>query len=219
MRKMSKTWGVLGILLMFGGCIKGGKTDGDIMDGGHGIGIDSATVNRLDVAFALDSIMADTIRNDGAAPKDEPHSVERISERVKTFYRLMDDGRCCSTNYLALRALAEKVTGMEGADLKEKVGLEENHWTMGEDEDAANKDWSYQILEVEGITMHRAEVLVEVKKYYETRLRLHLVLERGDWYVDNFDVVTQTAYDAVVGVYEEHEVYYNEKEMMISFLR
>jgi hypothetical protein len=44
-------------------------------------------------------------------------------------------------------------------------------------------------------------------------------MERGDWYVDNFEGLYQMGFDAGVQVYEEHPIYYNEKEMMGDYIK
>jgi len=204
--------------LMFGSCIKGGKfDDGNIRDGGHGIGIDTATVNMIEMSLLLDSIEADTIANDKPSPNDKLHSTKHIFDRVHSFYKLRDDQQCCSENYLKLRMLMEKVCRQQDEDIREL--LTDNHWTLEYNGEDPGEDWSFQILDVDNVTMYKAEALVEVKKNYESKMKLHLVFERGDWYVDNFDMVSQVGFDAAVQVYEEHEVYYNEKEMMIQYIR
>ena len=227
MKKMMITIGAAGSLLMMTSCLKGGifngvlgdGTDTDsVIDGGHGIGIDTATINMMEISMMLDSIEGDTIVNDNPAPNDKLHSEKHIKERVNAFYKLMDDQQCCSNHYLKIRALAEKKARIEKKDLTE-AHLLSNHWTLANYEDDLDENWSYQILGVTGITMHRAEVLVDISQQFGSKMKLHLVLENGDWRVDNFDMVTQTGYDAVVEVYEEQEVYYNELEMMIDYIR
>lgn len=204
--------------LLFSSCFDSNKPKENIISGGPGIGIDTATVNRLNIIDAFDSLMADTITNDEKAPNDRLHSTKYLIDRVHSFYKLMDDEQCCSKNYRTLRALAEKVAKIEGIELTEEH-LERNHWTLGDNEDAANPDWSFKILDIDNVTKYRAEVLVEVNKYYETKMKLHLVMENDDWFVDNFDMVSQVGFDAAVQVYEEHEVYYNEKEMMSEYIQ
>lgn len=173
----------------------------------------------MDIYDALDSIEADTIANDEPAPNDKQHNTHYIIQRVKSFYELKDDQQCCSENYLRLRALAEKVAKNVGKDLTEDADLVYNHWTLASDDDENLKDWNFEVLEVDNVTMNRAEVLVEIKLHYETKMKLHLVFERGDWYVDNFDMVSQVSFDAGVQVYEEHGVYYKEREMMTEYIK
>ena len=218
MRKNLFTLLTAGLVLMLGSCWEGGKPDGNVITGGPGIGIDTATIAKMDLADALESLMADTIVFEKKAPKDDLHSYSYIRQRVNAMYESMDDQTCCSQHYLALRALAEKAAQMRGKTLTSEADLVKSHWTLGDDEDKTNPEWSYKILSVEKVTKNHAEVLVEVKKYYETKLKLILVQERDDWYVDNFDMLTQVGFDATVQVYEEHEVYYNEKEMMENYI-
>lgn len=218
MKKTMMTLCAAGLMLMLGSCFEGNKPKENIISGGPGIGIDTATVNKIDISEAFDSMMADTIANDEKAPDDRLHSTKYIIDRVNSLYKLMDDEQCCSKHYLALRALAEKVARTKGKDLKDEDFVD-NHWTLGDDEDANHPDWSFKILNIDNVTKYRAEALVEIKKYYETQMKLHLVFERDDWYVDNFDMLSQVSFDAAVQVYEEHEVYYNEKEMMAEYIQ
>lgn len=219
MKKIITKMGIMSFLLMLGSCFQGGKQDENVIDGGHGIGIDTATINMQDVPDKLDSIIAAGIIKDEPAPEDKLHTISYITEKVKSFYESMDDKKACSTNYLELLALTEKVAKSEGKNLREDDDLLENHWTVGDTEDAHNKDWSYEILGVRKITKYSAIVLVNVKMYYETKMKIHLVLENDDWRADNFEMVSQVSFDATVQVYEEHPVYYNEKEMMANYIR
>ena len=221
MNKTMITLWTAGLLSLFSSCNWGGKdkSKDTPICGGPGIGIDTATVAKLDIYDALDSIEADTIANDEPAPNDKQHNTHYIIQRVKSFYELKDDQQCCSENYLRLRALAEKVAKSAGKDLTEDADLVYNHWTLASDDDENLKDWNFEVLEVDNVTMNRAEVLVEIKLHYETKMKLHLVFERGDWYVDNFDMVSQVSFDAGVQVYEEHGVYYKEREMMTEYIK
>ena len=209
--------GTAGLLLMFGNCNGGEKGTGVVTDGGHGIGIDTATVKRLDMQLAIDSIEADTIANDTPAPNDKKHNTWYIIQRVKTFYTLRDDQQCCSQNYLKLRQLTEKLCKEKGTNIKEL--LEDNHWTLEYGGGDPGEGWSFEPLSVDNVTMHGAGALVEVGADFKSTMKLQLVFERDDWYVDNFDMVSQTGFDATVEVYEEHEVSYNERELMIDYLR
>ena len=62
-------------------------------------------------------------------------------------------------------------------------------------------------------------MLVRVEDIYETEMKLLLVYERGDWYVYNFDIETQVGFDAGVQVYEEYEVDYNERVIMLEYIQ
>lgn len=209
--------GVVGLSLMLGGCIKLKKQGDNVISGGPGIGIDSATVKKIDIGLALDEALADPIKNDQPAPADKRHTTKYIMDRVHSFYKDKNDKTSCSQSYLKLRALTKQVCAVKGDDITDL--LEGNHWTLSADGDMPGKDWSFAILDVDNVTMYHAEVLVSVKEYYETKMKLHMVYERGDWYVDNFDMLTQVGFDAGVQVYEEHEVDYNEKEIMQEYIQ
>lgn len=210
--------GICAAGLTFGCCFNDGKTDGgNARDGGPGIAIDTATVNLIELGMALDNIEADTIVNDEKSPGDKLHSTKHIIDRVNSFYKLRDDQQCCSKNYLSLRMLTERACQLNDDDIRDI--LTDNHWTLEHGDEDPGDEWSFKILSVDNVTMFKAEALVEVKMYYESKMKLHLVFERGDWYVDNFDMVSEVGFDATVEVYEEHEVYYNEKEMMIEYIR
>lgn len=218
MKKIITAMGIMSILLMLGSCFQSGKVDGNnIKDGGHGIGIDTTTVNQIEISLLLDSIEAADKVKDEPSPNDKLHSTKHIFDRVHSFYKLMDDQQSCSENYLKLRMLTEKVCKQQEDEIKDL--LETNHWTLEYNGEDPGEEWSFQILGIDNVTMYRAEALVEIKKYYESKMKLHLVFERDDWYVDNFDMVSQVGFDAGVQVYEEHPVYYNEKEMMIQYIR
>lgn len=199
-------------------CFNDWKVGGgnDVKDGGPGTAIDTATVRKIEIGMALDSIEADTIVDDEKSPNDKMHTSKHIIDRVHSFYKLRDDQQSCSENYLKLRRLTEQVCQLQEEEINDL--LEGNHWTLEPDDDDPGEEWSFQILSVDNVSMYKADVLVEIKKYYESKLKLHLVFERGDWYVDNFDMVSQVSFDASVQVYEEHEVYYNEKEMMLQYI-
>ena len=111
MNKTMITLWTAGLVSLFSSCNWSGKdkSKDTPICGGPGIGIDTATVAKLDIYDALDSIEADTIANDEPAPNDKQYNTHYIIQRVKSFYELKDDQQYCSENYLRLRALAEKV--------------------------------------------------------------------------------------------------------------
>ena len=198
---------------MLSSCHGDGKGNGNVVCGGHGVGIDTATVRMLD------SLYADPIDKDEPAPNDKQHNTHYIIQRVKTFYKLMDDKQCCSESYLTLYRQTEELCKKNGKELRKKVLDDNNHWTFEDDDSDPGENWNYEILEVEQVTKNYAHVVVKISKNYETTLRLHLVMERGDWYVDNFEGLYQMGFDASVEVYEEHPIYYNEKEMMENYIK
>ena len=145
--------------------------------------------------------------------KDEKHNEAYITERVQSFYELQDDQKCCSKSYLKLYKEAKKISERDGT-----IFLDCDHWTMSND--IVSDNWKYQILSIDCISDNTALAMVQINEnYYETKMKLALVFERGDWYVDNFIGVTQTAFDASVEVFEEQEIYYDEKEMMRNYIK
>lgn len=209
-----KTMALTGIAtLLLSACNWGTKEPPKVICGGPGIGIDTATVKMLD------SLYADPIEKDEPAPNDKQHNTHYILQRVKTFYKLMDDQQCCSESYLKLYRQTEELCKKNGQELRKAVLDDSNHWTFEDDDSDPGEDWHYDIQEVEKVTMHYAHVVVKVSKNYDTTLRLHLVMERGDWYVDNFEGLYQMGFDAGVEVYEEHPIYYNEQEMMKEYIK
>ena len=198
-------------------CFETGKKGVGPEDGGNGVGIDTAAVRRIDIMLALDSILADSVKEDGPAPADKEHTMKYLRDRVRGFYEAKDDATSCTESYMRLRALAKETMKERGETLED--WMEESHWTLSEKGNEPGEDWRYEIVGVDHITKCRAEVLVIVKEYYETKMKLHMVMERGDWYVDNFEMLTQTGFDATVQVYEEHEVTYNEREIMVDYIK
>ena len=213
MKKLIMTLSASGLLLMLSSCHGDGKGNGSVICGGPGVGIDTATVRMLD------SLYADPIEKDEPAPNDKQHNTHYILQRVKTFYTLMDDKQCCSESYLKLYQQTEELCKKNGKELRKTVLDDNNHWTFEDDDSDPGENWNYEILEVEQVTKNYAHVIVKISKNYETTLRLHLVMERGDWYVDNFEGLYQMGFDASVEVYEEHPIYYNEKEMMENYIK
>lgn len=214
MKRIIITLGAVSLLLMLS-CCNHKNTVERISPNEDG----SLTLRIGTLELELDEADAAEYTNDDPAPDDKLHTKEYITQRVKSFYELMDDGKCCSENYLKLRKQAEQTAANRGTNLKEETGLKENHWTLAQFESDGNEDWSYEVLGVGVITKNRALVLVDINQHFGSKIKLHLVLERGDWYVDNFDIWMETGFDATVEVYEEMEVYYNEKEMMQKFIQ
>jgi hypothetical protein len=217
MKYLATLISVVGMCLMLGGCFKQIKHEGDVQSGGQGIGIDTATVKKIDIGLALKDILTDPIKDDEPAPADKQHTMKYIMDRVNSFYKQQDDQTSCSQNYLKLRALTEQVCAEKGDDITDL--LEGNHWTLSDEDDTPGKDWRYKIVDVDNVTKYQAEVLVRVEDIYETEMKLLLVYERGDWYVYNFDIETQVGFDAGVQVYEEYEVDYNERVIMLEYIQ
>lgn len=127
---------------------------------------------------------------DPPAPADELHTVAHITQRVNSFYETMDDQKNCSEAYLKILNAAIESAAKFNTTPAKRCSIYPNHWTCGEDSDAQSPDWSYKILEVNNISAQRAEAVVSAGKERKSIVRLILTLERGDWYVNNFYIVT-----------------------------
>lgn len=127
---------------------------------------------------------------DPPAPADELHTVAHITQRVNSFYETMDDQKNCSEAYLQILNAAIESAAKFNATPAKRCSIYPNHWTCGEDSDAQSPDWSYKILEVTNISAQRTEAVVSAGKERKSIVRLILTLERGDWYVNNFYIVT-----------------------------
>lgn len=216
MKKNIIILGAVGILLALGSCKKSSNEKGNEIGPFNEDG--SLTIKIADMDLELEDTEVAPYKDDEPAPDDELHTKEYITERVWSFYKLKDDKKCCSESYLKLRAQTEELAESKGTDLREGVRLMDNHWTLAPSEEYVSEDWSFEVMDVVLITKNRAMAVVNVNQQYGSKIKLHLVLERGDWYVDNFDLWTETSLDGTVEVYEEMEVYYNEKEMMTKYI-
>ena len=127
---------------------------------------------------------------DPPAPADELHTVAHITQRVNSFYKTMDDQKNCSEAYLKILNAAIESAAKFNTTPAKRCSIYPNHWTCGEDSDAQSPDWSYKILEVTNISAQRTEAVVSISKKRKSIARLILTLEQGDWYVDNFYIVT-----------------------------
>ncbi|MBR6201566.1 MAG: hypothetical protein IKQ62_01015 [Bacteroidaceae bacterium] len=127
---------------------------------------------------------------DPPAPADELHTVAHITQRVNSFYKTMDDQKNCSEAYLKILNAAIESAAKFNTTPAKRCSIYPNHWTCGEDSDAQSPDWSYKILQVTNISAQRTEAVVSAGKERKSIARLILTLEQGDWYVDNFYIVT-----------------------------
>ncbi|MBO7052809.1 MAG: hypothetical protein J6W24_09135 [Prevotella sp.] len=131
-----------------------------------------------------DSIASDTVVEeavvDPAAIKDSiRHTVGYIKQRIDSLYKHRSDRYGCSAEYNRLNDIADSVCEAQGG-----VWVDGDHWINGQDKD---ENWWYKVKKVtvgkDGATAI-AEVLVH--NFENNTIYLHLVYERGDWYVDDF---------------------------------
>lgn len=105
-------------------------------------------------------------------------SQEYIVQRIDTIYKLKNDSLCCSQRYLSLDSMANSISERDGT-----VYLDADHWIVGQDVDP---EWRYELVSVNNITDHTANVTLNVHNFTDEEVILDLVFERDDWYVDNF---------------------------------
>ena len=105
-------------------------------------------------------------------------SQEYIVQRIDTIYQLKNDSLCCSKSYLTLDSMARSISERDGT-----VYLDADHWVVGQDIDP---EWRCELVSVNNITDHTANVTLNVHNFTDEEVILDLVFERDDWYVDNF---------------------------------
>ncbi len=201
------------LLLILSGCKQGGGgSDAEVTEN------DSAYTDQelLKVLEQRDSAWT----TDRSAPDDGKHTTKYITKRFNSFYTNLSDSLHCSYAYLRLFHMALDVSKQTGKPLDEIVHCGTHHWTMFRNVDVDSIGWSYKITDITNITARYAhvEARYELGNFRSSAL-FELIFERGDWYVDNFNILTATGFDGNVHVYEEQSVYYNEREMMIDFIR
>ena len=149
-----------------------------------------------------DSLNADTLlsspapslreRAEGEAAK---HTKEYISQRIDTIYKYRDDAKCCSNRYNELTNKACKI-----AEELEDMFIDSDHWVVGQD---INPKWSYKIrnIKIESDSIAWAEMTIH--NFSDHKVRLKLLYERDDWFVD--DILTTFVEDGVAKEYSEQE--------------
>ena len=149
-----------------------------------------------------DSLNADTLlispapslqeRAGGEAAK---HTKEYISQRIDTIYKYRDDAKCCSNRYNELTNKACKI-----AEELEDMFIDSDHWVVGQD---INPKWSYKIrnIKIESDSIAWAEMTIH--NFSDHKVRLKLLYERDDWFVD--DILTTFVEDGVAKEYSEQE--------------
>lgn len=149
-----------------------------------------------------DSLNADTLLSSPAPSLQEraggeaaKHTQEYITQRIDTIYKHRDDAVCCSNRYNELTNQACKI-----ADEIEDLFFDSDHWVAGQDIDPK---WSYKIrnIKIESDSIAWAEMTIH--NFSDRKVRLKLLYERGDWFVD--DILTTFVENGVAKEFSEQE--------------
>lgn len=149
-----------------------------------------------------DSLNADTLLSSPAPSLQEraggeaaKHTQEYITQRIDTIYKYRDDAVCCSNRYNDLTNQACKI-----AEELEDMFIDSDHWVVGQDIDPK---WSYKIrnIKIESDSIAWAEITIH--NFSNHKVRLKLLYERDDWFVD--DILTTFVEDGVAKEYSEQE--------------
>ena len=123
------------------------------------------------------------------------HTKEYITQRIDTIYKYRDDAVCCSNRYNELTNQACKI-----ADVLEDLYIDCDHWVVGQDIDPK---WSYKVsnINIESDSIAWAEMTIH--NFSDHKVRLKLLYERGDWFVD--DILTTYVENSVAKELSEQE--------------
>lgn len=123
------------------------------------------------------------------------HTKEYITQRIDTIYKYRDDAVCCSNRYNELTNQACKI-----ADELEDLYIDCDHWVVGQDIDPK---WSYKVsnINIESDSITWAEM--KIHNFSDHKVRLKLLYERGDWFVD--DILTTYVENGVAKELSEQE--------------
>ena len=136
--------------------------------------------------FAETAETADSLTTDSAEAKAAPdinldsvkHTKDYIAQRIDTIYKYKNDGLYCSERYCALQSEVIKLS-----DERDEIYFDGDHWINGQDIDPK---WSYKVkkIELEGDSVAWADITIH--NFSDSRVKLRLLYERGDWFVDDF---------------------------------
>ena len=123
------------------------------------------------------------------------HTKEYITQRIDTIYKYKDDAVCCSNRYNELTNQACKI-----ADELEDLYIDCDHWVVGQDIDP---NWSYKVsnINIESDSIAWAEMTIH--NFSDHKVKLKLLYERGDWFVD--DLLTTYVENGVAKELSEQE--------------
>ena len=150
-----------------------------------GVDADSLTTDSATIQPAIATVNLDSVR----------HTKEYITQRIDTIYKYRDDAVCCSNRYNELTNQACKI-----ADEIEDLFFDSDHWVAGQDIDPK---WSYKIrnIKIESDSIAWAEMTIH--NFSDRKVRLKLLYERGDWFVD--DILTTFVENGVAKEFSEQE--------------
>ena len=150
-----------------------------------GVDADSLTTDSATIQPAIATVNLDSVR----------HTKEYITQRIDTIYKYRDDAVCCSNRYNELTNQACKI-----ADEIEDLFIDSDHWVAGQDIDPK---WSYKIrnIKIESDSIAWAEMTIH--NFSDRKVRLKLLYERGDWFVD--DILPTFVENGVAKEFSEQE--------------
>jgi hypothetical protein len=150
-----------------------------------GVDADSLITESATIKPTIATVNLDSVR----------HTKEYITQRIDTIYKYKDDAVCCSNRYNELTNQACKI-----ADELEDLYIECDHWVVGQDIDP---NWSYKIsnINIESDSIAWAEM--SIHNFSDHKVRLKLLYERGDWFVD--DILTTYVENGVAKEFSEQE--------------
>ena len=150
-----------------------------------GVDADSLTTDSATIQPYIATIDLDSVR----------HTKEYITQRIDTIYKYRDDDMCCSKRYNDLTNQACKI-----AEELEDMFIDSDHWVVGQD---INPKWSYKIRNIKIESDSIAWVELNIHNFSDHKVRLKLLYEREDWFVD--DILTTFVEDGVAKEYSEQE--------------
>ena len=150
-----------------------------------GVDADSLITESATIKPTIATVNLDSVR----------HTKEYITQRIDTIYKYRDDAVCCSNRYNELTNQACKI-----ADEIEDLFIDSDHWVAGQDIDPK---WSYKIrnIKIESDSIAWAEMTIH--NFSDRKVRLKLLYERGDWFVD--DILTTFVENGVAKEFSEQE--------------
>ena len=150
-----------------------------------GVDADSLTTDSATIQPYIATIDLDSVR----------HTKEYITQRIDTIYKYRDDDMCCSKRYNDLSNQACKI-----AEELEDMFIDSDHWVVGQD---INPKWSYKIKNIKIESDSIAWVELNIHNFSDHKVRLKLLYEREDWFVD--DILTTYVENGVAKEVSEQE--------------
>ena len=143
----------------------------------------SKTDKAAQLAESADSLTTDSVEADVKAVTSVNldslrHTKDYINQRIDTIYKYKSDKLFCSESYRALEAEAVKLS-----EERDEIYFDGDHWINGQDIDPK---WSYKVkkIELEGDSVAWADITIH--NFSDSRVKLRLLYERSDWFVDDF---------------------------------